>query len=196
MIFALTPVSFNISLAISIYFFSSTAFCFSTFTCFKSSLICSNSFCITFVLVSAFSNLAISVSNLFECLLISEIEVLIFATDISKSFNLFSTALYCFICSCVFPISAVSCCNPSSSLLIFFLPSYICVCLNRKSIGCVHVGQLSLFSKNSTSFFSLSSLCSIFDSSLFNSFSFLNTFSPPHISAFVDIIFSFNNCSF
>ena len=154
MIFALTPVSFNISLAISIYFFSSTAFCFSTFTCFKSSLICSNSFCITFVLLSSFSNFAISLSNLFECLLISEIDVLIFATDISKSFNLFSTAfIFFYLVLCLPHLSVVNCCNPSSSLLIFFLPSYICVCLNLKSMGCVHVGQLSFCSKNCTSFF-------------------------------------------
>ena len=194
--FALTPVSFNISLAISIYFFSSTALFFSTLTSFKSSLICSNSFCIAFELLSVFSSFAISVSNLFECLLISEIDVLIFATCISKSLSFFSTALYCFICSCVFPISADSCCNPSSSSLIFFLPSYISVCLNLKSIGCVQVGQLSFFSKNSTSLFCFSSLCSIFVSNLSNSFSFLNTFSLPHISAFVDMIFSFSNCNF
>ena len=108
MMFALTPVSFNISLAISIYFFSSMALFFSTLTNFKSSFICSNSFCISFELLSVFSNFCISTSNLFECLLISEIEVLIFATDISKSFNFFSTALYSLIFSSVLPISVVS----------------------------------------------------------------------------------------
>ena len=80
MMFALTPVSFNISLAISMYFFSSTALFFSTFTSFRSSFICSNSFATLFVLSVSFSSLAISVSNLFECLLISEIDVFTFAT--------------------------------------------------------------------------------------------------------------------